>query len=89
MRTFVVIVILSASSPALADVTSAQAIAACERAIIERAQPATAHFRKGSFERRVMELKFGLTDAAGKRSRAECRVSKRDGTVTAVEISDS
>jgi hypothetical protein len=89
VRAFLAIVILSASSQTLADVTGAQAIAACERAIMERAQPVTTSYRSGSFEQRVLKLKFGLTDAAGKRSRAECRVSKRDGTVTRLEISGS
>jgi hypothetical protein len=89
VRAFLVIVILSASGPTLADVTGAQAIAACERAIMERAQAVTTRYRSGSFEQRVMKLKFGLTDAAGKRSRAECRVSKRDGIVTGLEISGS
>lgn len=89
MRALLVIVTLLASSPAVAEVSNAQAIAACERAIVERAQPAKTRFRKGSFEGRVMELKFGLTDAAGKRSRAECRVSRRDGAVTALEMTGS
>jgi len=84
-----VIMSLAASSPAFAEVTAAQAIAACKGAIIEKVKPATTNFRKGSFEGRVMEVKFGFVDAAGKRSRAECRVSKRDGVVTALEISDS
>lgn len=89
MRTFAIVVTLAAAGPALADVTNTQAIALCERAILERVQSTTARFRKGAFEGRVMELKFGLTDANGKRSRAECRISKRDGGVIELELADS
>lgn len=88
MRTLIVIICLTASSSAFAEVAAPQAIAACKSAIIERVNPTTTNFRKGSFEGRVMEVKFGLVDAAGKRSRAECRVSKRDGTVIELKIAD-
>lgn len=89
MRLFAFSVILLASGPAFAEITPAQAVAACDQAIVERAQSAKIRFKNGSFEGRVMKLKFRLTGSDGKRSRAECRVSKRDGTVTAVEVSDS